>query len=324
MTAPLLQVEDLKIHLGDRDGLRVVRAVDGVSFAVRQGETVGLVGESGSGKTMTALAIPRLLPAAARHVTGRVLFSGQNLLEEPEHRLRERRGRDIALILQDPMVALDPVYTIGNQLAEPLRIHRGLSGAALKTRCIELLQAVGIPSPERRLDQYPYQMSGGMLQRVVAAIAMSCEPRLIIADEPTTALDPTVQAQMLDLLDELKSKTGLALLIVTHDFGVVARLCDRVLVMYAGRIVESGPVRQIFDHPRHPYTRALLDSIPGAAERKRLRTIDGQPPDLADLPPGCAFAPRCADVQSRCRVEAPPETRFADGQTARCWLAEAS
>jgi peptide/nickel transport system ATP-binding protein len=321
---PVLSVESLCVHLVGQDGERVVRAVDGVTFDVDAAETVGIVGESGCGKTMTSLAITRLLPKAAQIVEGRVVFLGEDLLQKTEADMRRLRGEQISMILQDPMVSLDPLYTIGDQIAEPLRIHRGLSSAEIRTRAIELLTAVGISSPEQRLAQHPHEMSGGMLQRIVGAIAISCDPKLLIADEPTTALDPTVQAQFLDLLEELQEAKRLALIIVTHDFGVAARLCDRVFVMYAGRIVEQGTVRQIFDHPRHPYTMALLASIPGTRENtgSRLRTIEGQPPDLACLPQGCAFAARCPQVISRCRVEAPPDVKIADRHSARCWLLE--
>jgi len=319
----LLRVEGLEVHLADRDGLRVVRAVNGVDFTLARGETVGIVGESGCGKSMTAMSLMRLLPASARIVDGAVSFAGEDLLAKSEAEMRRLRGQQIAMILQDPMVSLDPLYRIGDQMAEPLRIHKSMSGTALRSKLEALLRAVGISSPERRLRQYPHQMSGGMLQRIVGATAMSCDPLLLIADEPTTALDPTVQAQFLDLLDELKQRTGLSFLIITHDFGVAARLCDRVLVMYAGRIVEQAPVREIFDNPRHPYTQALLSTVPGRqhASGRRLRTIEGQPPDLADLPPGCSFAARCPKAQQRCHAEAPPELRLGDRHTVRCWYA---
>jgi oligopeptide/dipeptide ABC transporter ATP-binding protein len=322
----LLQVKDLRTQIVGRGGTRIVKAVDGVSFDLRRGETLGIIGESGSGKSMTALSIMRVLPEAARIVSGEILFNSENLLKKSDTEMRRLRGESISMILQDPMVSLDPLFTVGSQLAEPLRAHMGLGGSALQERMSGLLAAVSIPSPELRLKQYPHQMSGGMLQRVVGAIAISCNPQLLIADEPTTALDPTVQAQFLDLLEELRDSKNLSLIVVTHDFGVAARLCDRVMVMYAGRIVEMGPIREIFDNPRHPYTKALLASIPDATERgaRRLRSIEGQPPDLSNLPPGCPFAPRCAEVMERCRREYPPAFTIAAGHVADCWQVNAS
>jgi oligopeptide/dipeptide ABC transporter ATP-binding protein len=321
----LLQVKDLKTHIIGRDGLRVTKAVDGVSFDLKRGETLGIIGESGSGKTMTALSIMRILPEAARVVSGEILFNGENLLKKRDAEMRRLRGEEMSMILQDPMVSLDPLFTVGSQLAEPLRTHLGVGGAALKNRMMELMSAVSIPSPETRLKQYPHQMSGGMLQRIVGAIAISCDPQLLIADEPTTALDPTVQAQFLDLLETLRDSKHLSVIVVTHDFGVAARLCDRVMVMYAGRIVEMGPIREIFDHPRHPYTKALLASIPDATElgARRLKSIEGSPPDLAMLPPGCPFAPRCPSVIERCHREYPGEFRIASGHVASCWQVSA-
>jgi oligopeptide/dipeptide ABC transporter ATP-binding protein len=322
----LLQVKDLKTYIHGRDGLRVTKAVDGVSFALRRGETLGIIGESGSGKTMTALSIMRILPSAARVVGGEILFNGENLLTKSAAEMRRLRGEKMSMILQDPMVSLDPLFTVGSQLAEPLKTHLGLGRGALAHRMTELMSAVSIPSPQQRLKQYPHQMSGGMLQRIVGAIAISCDPQLLIADEPTTALDPTVQAQFLDLLETLRDSKHLSVIVVTHDFGVAARLCDRVMVMYAGRIVEMGPIREIFDHPRHPYTKALLASIPDATEfgTGRLKSIEGQPPDLAALPPGCPFAPRCPSVVARCQREYPPEFRIATEHAANCWQVSAS
>jgi oligopeptide/dipeptide ABC transporter ATP-binding protein len=322
----LLRVKDLKTHIRGRDGTRVVKAVDGVSFDLKRGETLGIIGESGSGKSMTALSIMRILPSAAKVIAGEILFNGENLLTKSDRDMRRLRGEQISMILQDPMVSLDPLFTVGSQLAEPLRTHLGVGGAALKSRMMELMSAVSIPSPETRLKQYPHQMSGGMLQRIVGAIAISCDPQLLIADEPTTALDPTVQAQFLDLLEGLRDAKHLSVIVVTHDFGVAARLCDRVMVMYAGRIVEMGPIREIFDHPRHPYTKALLASIPDATEQgaRRLRSIEGSPPDLGSLPPGCPFAPRCVSVMERCRREYPPEFRIAAEHVASCWQVHAS
>jgi oligopeptide/dipeptide ABC transporter ATP-binding protein len=271
---------------------------------------------------MTSLSILRLLPRGARILRGQVLFGGQDLVAASERDMRRMRGRHIAMILQDPMVSLDPLYRVGDQVAEPLRTHQGLGGDVLRARVIELLGAVGIPAPESRFDQYPHQMSGGMLQRIVGATAISCGPELLIADEPTTALDPTVQAQYLDLLEELQQRTGLALIIITHDLGVAARLCDDVIVMYAGRAAEKAPVRTLFERPAHPYTQALLSTLPGRRPpgvHKRLQTIEGQPPDLAALPPGCPFAPRCPRADAKCRAEVPPEVRLDADHTTACW-----
>jgi oligopeptide/dipeptide ABC transporter ATP-binding protein len=321
----LLQVKDLRTYIRTGSGRRVVKAVDGIDFELRGGETLGIIGESGSGKSMTALSIMRILPNGAEVISGEILFNGESLLQKSDEEMRRLRGEKISMILQDPMVSLDPLFTVGSQLAEPLRGHMGLGGAALRGRMTGLLSAVSIPSPETRLKQYPHQMSGGMLQRIVGAIAISCDPQLLIADEPTTALDPTVQAQFLDLLEELRDKKNLSVIVVTHDFGVAARLCDRVMVMYAGRIVEMGPIREIFDNPRHPYTKALLDSIPDATERgaRRLRSIEGQPPDLGNLPPGCPFAPRCQSVVERCRHEYPGQSTIASEHVASCWQVHA-
>jgi len=316
---PVLAVQDLKTYVFSRDGDRVVKAVDGVSFTLGRGETLAIVGESGSGKSMTALSIMRLLPPGARTIAGRIGFNGEDLLQKTEAEMQAVRGGRIGMILQDPMVSLDPLYTIGSQMAEPLRFHLGMSGAPAHGRTLELLDSVGIPEPAARLGQYPHQMSGGMLQRIVGAIGISCDPELLIADEPTTALDMTVQAQFLDLLEELRERQNLSLIVVTHDFGVAARLCDQVMVMYAGRVVERAPVREIFDRPRHPYTRALLSSIPRSGGTSgRLPTIEGQPPDAASLPAGCAFAPRCAFAIDACRRENPAESWVGENHVARC------
>jgi oligopeptide/dipeptide ABC transporter ATP-binding protein len=319
---PLLEVRDLRMSIFADGGARVVRAVNGLSFSLNRGCTIGIIGESGSGKSMTSLSILRLLPGGAKILDGQVLFDGQDLVTKSERDMRQMRGRHIAMILQDPMVSLDPLYRVGEQVAEPLRTHYGMSGDALHARVVELLGAVGIPAPESRFQQYPHQMSGGMLQRIVGAIAISCGPELLIADEPTTALDPTVQAQYLDLLEEIQHKTGLALIVITHDLGVAARLCDDVIVMYAGQAVEKAPVRTLFERPAHPYTQALLSTLPGRRPpglHKRLQTIEGQPPDLAVLAPGCPFAPRCPRADAKCRTDLPPETTLEAGHTASCW-----
>ncbi|HEV8472443.1 MAG TPA: ABC transporter ATP-binding protein [Methylomirabilota bacterium] len=313
-------MRDLRTHLVTRWG--TIRAVDGVSFALGEGETLGLVGESGSGKSMTCLSIVRLIPRpAARIVGGEVRLDGEDLLAKSEREMQRIRGRRVAMILQDPMSSLNPVFSIGMQMREPLAMYHGLRGAAVMARAAELLAAVRIPSGAARLSAFPHQLSGGMRQRVVGAMAIAGPPRLLIADEPTTSLDLTIQAQYLRLLKELQQRHRFAMIFVTHNLGIVARTCDRVAVMYAGRIIETGSVRRIFTAPAHPYTRALLDSIPRfGARRERLTAVAGQPPDLATLPAGCAFAPRCPMAIDRCRVEAPPESSVAAGHTTRCWL----
>jgi oligopeptide/dipeptide ABC transporter ATP-binding protein len=318
----ILQVEDLHTYCFTRWG--VVRAVDGISFSLRQGETLGIVGESGCGKTMTSLSILRLVPRpAARIVKGKVLLQGENLLEKSEREMRQIRGRRISMILQDPQTSLNPVFTIGNQLIEAIKIHHQSRARELVKRAITALKHVRVAAPERRIDDYPHQMSGGMKQRVVGAIALSCEPRVIIADEPTTSLDVTIQAQYLRLLREIQEETGLSIIFITHDFGIVAKMCDRVMVMYAGRVVESGSVRDIFNHPTHPYTQALLNSVPKLEERtERLYSIEGQPPALWNLPPGCRFAARCSYADERCEREYPPSFTVKDGHTADCWRLE--
>jgi len=318
---PLLQVKDLATHFVTARGTRVVRAVNEVSFSLDAGQTLGIVGESGSGKTTLALSLVRLLPPAARIESGEVLFEGEDLLKKSDTAMRRIRGRRIAMILQDPMASLNPLFTIGDQVAEPIRVHEGVARASAWTKARDLLKAVRISAPETRVKEYPHQMSGGMRQRIVGAIAISCEPALLIADEPTTSLDVTIQAQYLNLLRELQRTHHLAMIFITHNLGIVAKMCDRVAVMYAGRIVESGPVRRIFDAPAHPYTEALLSSIPRLSDpTQRLTAIDGQPPDLASPPPGCAFHPRCPKVVERCREDDPPAFTAADGHTARCWL----
>ncbi len=321
MTSPLLQVKDLATHFVSARGTRVVRAVNEVSFNLDAGETLGIVGESGSGKTTLALSLVRLLPPAARIENGEVLFEGEDLLKKSDTAMRRIRGRRIAMILQDPMASLNPLFTIGDQVAEPIRVHEHMQRESAWTKARELLKAVRISAPETRVKEYPHQMSGGMRQRIVGAIAISCEPALLIADEPTTSLDVTIQAQYLNLLRELQRTHHLAMIFITHNLGIVAKMCDRVAVMYAGRIVESGPVRRIFNAPAHPYTEALLSSIPRLSDpTQRLTAIDGQPPDLASPPSGCAFHPRCPKVVERCREDDPPGFTVADGHTARCWL----
>ena len=315
----VIDVRELRTHIVTRWG--TIKAVDGVSFALAEGETLGLVGESGSGKSMTCLSIVRLVPRpAARIVGGEVRLDGEDLLAKSDAEMQQIRGRKVAMILQDPMSSLNPVFSVGMQMREPLAMYHGLRGSAGTARAAELLAAVRIPSPAARLRAFPHQLSGGMRQRVVGAMAIAGPPRLLIADEPTTSLDLTIQAQYLGLLKDLQEWHRFAMIFVTHNLGIVARMCDRVAVMYAGRIVEMGPVRRIFTAPAHPYTRALLDSIPRfGARRERLTAIAGQPPDLATLGPGCAFAPRCPSAIERC-AQAPGETEIASGHTTRCWL----
>jgi oligopeptide/dipeptide ABC transporter ATP-binding protein len=297
-----------------------VKAVDGVSFSLGEGETLGLVGESGSGKTTTCLSIVGLLPKAARIVGGRVMFEGEDLTKKSQRELRRVRGRRIAMILQDPMASLNPLFTVFRQVAEPAFFHQQLRGRSLRERVTRLLREVRIPAPECRMRDYPHQMSGGMRQRIVGAIALAGGPRLVIADEPTTNLDVTIQAQYLDLLKDLQRETGVALIFVTHNLGIIAKMCDRVAVMYAGKIVEMAPVRELFDDPKHPYTRALLGSMPKLGSKEPLYSIPGQPPNLANLPAGCAFHPRCPDAIDRCATEAPDDFACSDGSVARCWL----
>jgi oligopeptide/dipeptide ABC transporter ATP-binding protein len=320
MPAPLLEVEDLRTQFTTRRG--TVRAVDGVSFSLNRGETLGIVGESGSGKSMTALSIMRLVPAPAGRIAGGVIrLDGVDLTTLSEREMRRIRGGRIAMIFQDPMSSLDPLFTIGEQIAEAVRQHQGLFGDTLRGKVAESLALVGIAAPGERVAQYPHQMSGGMRQRIVGAIGLSREPDLLIADEPTTALDVTVQAQYLRLLKDVQQALGLALIVITHDLGVVAAICDRVAVMYAGRIIETATARDLFDRPAHPYTRALLESVPRRDARgDQLAFIPGQPPDLAERIEGCAFAPRCRDAMDICRRTAPPAIVLDAGRMAKCWL----
>jgi oligopeptide/dipeptide ABC transporter ATP-binding protein len=320
-STPLLVVEDLKTHFFTRRG--VTKAVDGVSFTLRAGETLALVGESGSGKSVTCLSLVRLVPEpAGRIVGGRVLLEGEDLLQKSRAEMRRVRGKQIAMVLQDPMTSLNPALTIGTQVSEVLRLHQGLRGTSLRARVLEALSRLRIAAPDTRLGQYPHQFSGGMRQRVSSAIALSCAPRLLIADEPTTSLDVTIQAQYLELLKEVQASAGVAVILVTHDFGIVATNADRVAVMYAGKIVEMGSTLQIFNNPSHPYTRALLRCLPEIGlERRELVEIGGQPPDLSRLGPGCPFAPRCPERQSICDEAYPPITAIDDGHITHCWMA---
>ena len=320
----ILEVEDLHTYFFNRNN--VVKAVDGVSFFLREGETLGIVGESGCGKTMTALSLLRLVPKpAGRIVEGEIVLNGEDILQKSEDEMRDVRGRQISMILQDPQTSLNPVFTIGNQLMEALGMARRESHKNMISRAVDALRNVNVAAPERRLEDFPHQMSGGMKQRVVGAIALSCEPGVIIADEPTTALDVTIQLQYLRLLKDIQAETGLAIIFITHDFGVVARMCDRVAVMYAGRVVENGPVREIFNEPSHPYTRALIDSVPKLEERtERLYSIEGQPPLLSNLPEGCRFAERCEFSRDKCIGEYPPSYTVSEAHTADCWRMDES
>ena len=317
---PILEVRDLRTYFFLRRG--IVKAADGVSFTLNRGETLGLVGESGCGKSMTALSILRVIPKpAARIVGGEVLFDGRDILQLAEDEMRHLRGRQMAMILQDPMTSLNPVFTIGDQLREAITTHRRVTRPSLKSQTIDLLQMVKMPSANVRVGQFPHQMSGGMRQRVVGAMSLANEPNLIIADEPTTSLDVTIQAQYLRLLKELQEETGSSIIFITHDFGIVAKMCDKVAVMYAGKIVEAGPVREIFNNPSHPYTQALLKSVPNVDERvDRLYSIQGHPPSLSDIPQGCTFAPRCPFVMDVCREKFPPIVTVGADHAASCWL----
>ena len=316
----VLDVRDLRTYFVTRWG--VVKAVDGISFHLNRGETLGIVGESGSGKSVTALSIMRLVTSPPGHIVGgEVILEGEDILGIDDFEMQQVRGAKIAMVLQDPMTALNPVFDIEDQVGEALRIHKGMSGGVLRQNVLDMLRKVRIPAPEIRMKDYPHQLSGGMRQRVVGAIGISCDPLVLIADEPTTSLDATIQAQYLRLLRELQEATGVAIIFITHDFGIVAKMCDRVAVMYAGKIVEQGDVRQIFNNPSHPYTEALIQSVPKMEVKEdRLYSIPGQPPALWDLPGGCAYAPRCRYVHDRCYEEYPPIFDVGDGQTSACWL----
>ena len=321
MTEPLLEIRELKTWFHTDDG--VVRAVDGVSFEMRAGETLAVVGESGSGKSVTSLSILRLVPSPpGRHEGGDIRFEGRSLIDLPEAKLRAIRGKEISMIFQEPMTSLNPVYTCGEQIIETVVLHEKLDRKTARRRAIEMLQLVGIPAAEQRVDEYPHQMSGGMRQRVMIAMALACRPKILIADEPTTALDVTIQAQILELLKRLQKELGMAVLLVTHDLGVVAETADRVAVMYAGQVVEYCDVREAFKRTLHPYTAGLLASLPRlGALRERLRVIPGNVPDPAHFPNGCRFHPRCPLVIDRCRVESPPLLQFGGGHLSRCWRA---
>jgi oligopeptide transport system ATP-binding protein len=316
----ILEVQNLQTsfftHVGE------VKAVGGVSFQVGVGEAIGIVGESGSGKSVTSLSIMRLLTYPGQIVGGSINFAGKDLVKATEKEMQRIRGNEISMIFQDPMTSLNPVFTIGNQIMEPLMRHQKLSRSEAKAKAIEMLRLVGIPSPEKRAAQYPHEFSGGMRQRVMIAMALSCQPKLLIADEPTTALDVTIQAQILELMKELKEKINTSIILITHDLGVVAEVCSRIIVMYAGIIVEQGTREDIFYNPRHPYTWGLLKSIPHieAEKKERLIPIDGQPPDLLKPPAGCPFYPRCEHAMEICVEQRPPYTDLSPVHKAACWL----
>jgi oligopeptide/dipeptide ABC transporter ATP-binding protein len=317
----LLEVKDLRTYFYTLDGL--VKAVDGVSYEMKAGEILGLVGESGCGKSISALSILRLIPSPpGKIVGGQVFYQGRDLLTLGNDDIRKIRGNEIAMIFQEPMTSLNPVLTIGRQLSEPLEVHQNMSQAEARRECIRLMDTVQISDGEFRLNDYPHQYSGGMRQRVMIAMALSCRPKLLIADEPTTAIDVTIQAQLLELMKTMTREAGTALLIITHNLGVIARYADRVNVMYAGRIVEKGNSRDIYEHPQHPYTVGLLNSVPrlDQAVKKRLVPIEGSPPDLGNLPQGCSFAPRCNYVMARCREEIPFLSPVSGEHVAACWL----
>ncbi len=316
---PVIRVRDLAIEFDTERG--VIRAVDGVSFDIYPGETVGIVGESGCGKTVTALALLRLIPSSGRIAAGSIELDGQNLATLPEKKLRDIRGRDISMIFQEPMTALNPVFTCGNQMIDVIMRHKGLSRRQARAEAIAMLDKVGIPLPEQRVDEYPHQLSGGMRQRVMIAMALSCNPRVLVADEPTTALDVTTQAQVMEQIVKLQEEFGMAVVLITHDLGVVAESCRRAVVMYCGRIIENAPIETLFERPHHPYTAGLLRSIPRirATRIDELPIIPGMVPDLKHLPPGCRFAPRCERADATCTAQQPGLTEQDDGALVACY-----
>ena len=320
----LLSIQNLQTHFHTDEG--VARAVDDVSFDIPAGKTLAVVGESGCGKSVTALSIMRLVPnPPGRIVGGSISFGGQDLLALPEKAMRRIRGNDISMIFQEPMTSMNPVFRVGNQIAAAIRLHRGISKRAARVETITLLEKVGIPAPERRVENYPHEMSGGMLQRVMIALALACDPKLLIADEPTTALDVTIQAQILDLLRSLQDSHGMAILLITHDLGVVAETADEVVVMYAGKKIEQAPVRELFAQPRHPYTQGLFASLPSTqadTRGQRLHTIKGNVPAATQFPAGCRFHPRCPQVMEQCKTTEPPYAISSAGHGAACWLEE--
>ena len=324
MSQALLKVQDLQVHFDTDDG--VLHAVDGVSFHIDRSETLGVVGESGCGKSVTAMTIMKLLAMPpGRIAQGQIWFEGQDLVQADSAAMQKIRAREIAMVFQEPMTSLNPVLTVGEQIGESLRLHEGLSAKQAKTRAIEMLGLVNIPKPEQRVNDYPHQFSGGMRQRVMIAMALSCKPKLLIADEPTTALDVTIQAQILDLMDRLKSQMGMSILLITHAMGVVAETCQRVVVMYAGRVVEEASVEDLFGSPAHPYTQGLIRSIPrldlDSAHKQRLHAIPGSVPKLILPPPGCRFAPRCPHANARCASEMPELRELTSGHRVACHFA---
>ena len=323
MRERLLDIKGLKTHFFTEEG--VVRAVDGIDLHIDKGETLGVVGESGCGKTVTALSIMKLIPMPpGKIVEGQMLYEGRDLVTLPPAQMRKVRGKEISMVFQEPMTSLNPVFTIGEQIAEAVRLHEGLGRRAAMDKTVEMLKIVHIPNPERRVKEYPHQLSGGMRQRVMIAMALSCNPKLLIADEPTTALDVTIQAQILELLNELKAKLGMAVLLITHDMGVIAETAQRVMVMYAGKVVEEASVKDLFKEPLHPYTQGLLRSIPridtAATQKKRLEAIPGVVPSLLNLPEGCSFEPRCPHAMPVCKDQEPVLKEVKRGHRVSCWL----
>ncbi len=319
MTNPILSIRDLHTVFHTGDG--VVPAVDGVSFHLDRGETLGIVGESGSGKSVASLSVMGLVPRPHGKVTaGQILFEGEDLLKKADWEMRKIRGKDISMVFQEPMTSLNPVYSCGDQIAESVRLHEGVSAKDAMDKAVEMLQQVGIPSSEQRARQYPNQLSGGMRQRVMIAMALACNPKLLIADEPTTALDVTIQAQILELMKKLKDEIGMSIMLITHDLAVTAEMADKVVVMYAGKVVEEAPVSLLFRKPLHPYTEGLMMSIPHLeGKRRRLHVIDGTIPNLLELPPGCRFNPRCPYAEEICRQKEPPLIEMEPGRLAACW-----
>jgi len=323
MADRLLEVKGLKTYFFTDEG--VVRAVDGIDLRIDRGETLGIVGESGCGKTVTALSVLRLIPMPpGRIVEGQILYEGRDLVTLPPGQMRKVRGKEISMVFQEPMTSLNPVFTIGEQIAEAIRLHEGLGRRAAMDKTVEMLKIVHMANPERRVKEYPHQLSGGMRQRVMIAMALSCNPKLLIADEPTTALDVTIQAQILELLNELKAKLGMAVMLITHDMGVIAETAQRVMVMYAARVVEEAPVKDLFKEPLHPYTQGLLRSIPridlAATKKQRLEAIPGVVPSLIDVPPGCRFTPRCPFAKAVCSEKDPVLKEVKPGHKVACWL----
>ncbi|HLE43514.1 MAG TPA: ABC transporter ATP-binding protein [Methylomirabilota bacterium] len=323
MADRLLEVKGLKTYFFTDEG--VVRAVDGIDLRIDRGETLGIVGESGCGKTVTALSIMKLIPMPpGRIVEGQILYEGRDLVTLPPGQMRKVRGKEISMVFQEPMTSLNPVFTIGEQIAEAIRLHEGLGRRAAMDKTVEMLKIVHMANPERRVKEYPHQLSGGMRQRVMIAMALSCNPKLLIADEPTTALDVTIQAQILELLNELKAKLGMAVMLITHDMGVIAETAQRVMVMYAAKVVEEAPVKELFKEPLHPYTQGLLRSIPridlAATKKQRLEAIPGVVPSLIDVPPGCRFTPRCPFAKAVCSEKDPVLKEVKPGHKVACWL----